>query len=175
MNNIKGNVYTENYSDIDTNQKHNLIIYNYSIGDKEKDEIVIGEILDNNINTSNLINCLNKIIDCHINRNIQMFACSYIKMAKSTNLFENINFSKNGYDFIFNGNMEIFNNTKKLNYSEEDDNDFLTKLEEIVIIDHTSKRFSSIGFNQFFYPLNYYEDNEQLPKTKKEKCLTYQN
>ncbi len=175
MNNIKGNVYTENYSDIDTNQKHNLIIYNYSIGDKEKDEIVIGEILDNNINTSDLTDYLNKIINCYINRSIQILVCSYIRMAKKANLFANINFSKKGYDFIFNGNMEVFNNTKKLNYSEEDEDDFLAKLEEIIIIDHTSKRFSSISPNPPFYPLNYYEDNEQLPKTKKEKCLTYKN
>ncbi len=65
MNKIKGKIYNENYVDIDTNQKHNLIIYDYSINDKT-DKLFVGKIIDNNINIQDLIDFLIKFANVPI-------------------------------------------------------------------------------------------------------------
>lgn len=170
MNKIKGNIYNENYIDIDTNQTHNLIIYDYSINDKT-DKLFVGEIIDNNINIQELIDCLNKIADYNVNRNNPMFACDWIRSGKNKKLFEKVNFSKQGYSFIFSQDLSVLNCDPKIDSYE---GNFLEKLKEIVIIDYIARRFSSIGDNNFgVHPLDYYENDAEYPEIGQQKCLTY--
>ncbi len=172
MNKIKGKIYNENYVDIDTNQKHNLIIYDYSINDKT-DKLFVGEIIDNNIDIQELIDCLNKIADYNVNRKIPMFAGDLIRFGKNKKLFEKVNFSKQGYNFIFNKDLSVLNCDPKTDPYE---GDFLEKLKEIVIIDYIARRFSSIGDNNLgVHPLDYYENDAGYPEIGVQKCLKYPN
>lgn len=171
MRKIKGNIYNENYIDMDTNQGHNLIIYDYSI-DNKNDKLFIGEIIDNTIDAKALINCLNEIANYNISGSHQIFACSLIKHGISKKTFENVNFSKQGYNFIFNKDLSVLNYSPKIDYSDEN---FIEKLKEIVIIDYIRKSFCSIGDNLGSYPLEYYQETEDYLEIGKQKCLTYPN
>ncbi len=174
MNKIEGNIYTESCINIDTNKAHNLLIYEYSINNNKKQKMFVGEIVDDNVDTKELLFCLNKVVNCNVNDSLPIFACSWIKYGINKNLFLSVNFSKKGYNFIFNKDLNILNCEFKrdIYYSSID---FNNNLNEQVIIDYTSKRFCSIGDNLNSYPLDYYVDSKEHTEISGQKCLTYQN
>ena len=91
-------IFTETYLNVDTNSKHNLLIYEYSINNIKNYNIVIGEVTGN---FDNLISYLKRIIYLKVTNSHPLFICSCIKDAKENNAFDNIKFSYDGYNLLF--------------------------------------------------------------------------
>ena len=72
-------IFTETYLNVDTNSKHNLLIYEYSINNIKNYNIVIGEVTGN---FDNLISYLKRIIYLKVTNSHPLFICSCIKDAK---------------------------------------------------------------------------------------------
>ena len=134
----------DDYMDLDTKNIHHLIIYKYKKNDNVGyHNLVIGEVLEND---PLLVEFLQNIIDMRKTNSHLLFIYSCIKAAKEKNLFENINFSKDGYNFIFpTGCHSLLENCR---------NNIST-----IIIDPITKRFSSIFYDdEPFKPISYFEN-----------------
>lgn len=146
----------DSYVNVDTNISHNLLVYNYKVNGKSGYNMVIGEVYDD---SEILINYLEKIMNLRLTNSHLILVYSYIKMANDKDLFSKINFSKDGYDLLF--NYDGFNNKFK---------SILCKKLKDIIIDPISKRFSSIGDKEVsFETLDYYQnlDNNNDDKVLK--------
>ncbi len=150
------------YTNIDTNEEHNLLIYKYNI-DNSSNSIVLAELIgqnDLNINLeekySDLILFIKQNITYRLSNSLLLFVWSLINQANNKNLFDDVKFSKDGYDLLFSYERNI---QSQLN----------TKLKSIAI-DPLTKIFSSIGNDlEAFHDLEYYENliNEDSKVLKK--------
>ncbi len=149
-------IFTETYLNVDTNSKHNLLIYEYSINNIKNYNIVIGEVTGN---FDNLISYLKRIIYLKVTNSHPLFICSCIKDAKENNAFDNIKFSYDGYNLLF----------AEKNYDEIYKN--LSNNLKSIIVDPTSKRFSSINNNCTFYPISHFEELENINVKQYQKVI----
>ena len=149
-------IFTETYLNIDTNSKHNLLIYEYSINNIKNYNIVIGEVTGN---FDNLISYLKRIIYLKVTNSHPLFICSCIKDAKENNAFDNIKFSYDGYNLLF----------AEKNYDEIYKN--LSNNLKSIIVDPTSKRFSSINNNCTFYPISHFEELDNINVKQYQKVI----
>lgn len=149
-------IFTETYLNVDTNSKHNLLIYEYSINNIKNYNIVIGEITGN---FDNLISYLKRIIYLKVTNSHPLFICSCIKDAKENNAFDNIKFSYDGYNLLF----------AEKNYDEIYKN--LSNNLKSIIVDPTSKRFSSIKYKDVFYPISHFEELENINVKQYQKVI----
>lgn len=149
-------IFTETYLNVDTNSKHNLLIYEYSINNIKNYNIVIGEVTGN---FDNLISYLKRIIYLKVTNSHPLFICSCIKDAKENNAFDNIKFSYDGYNLLF----------AEKNYDEIYKN--LSNNLKSIIVDSTSKRFSSIKYKDVFYPISFFEELENINVKQYQKVI----
>lgn len=149
-------IFTETYLNVDTNSKHNLLIYEYSINNIKNYNIVIGEVTGN---FDNLISYLKRIIYLKVTNSHPLFICSCIKDAKENNAFDNIKFSYDGYNLLF----------AEKNYDEIYKN--LSNNLKSIIVDPTSKRFSSIKYKDVFYPISFFEELENINVKQYKKVI----
>ena len=149
-------IFTETYLNVDTNSKHNLLIYEYYINNIKNYNIVIGEVTGN---FDNLISYLKRIIYLKVTNSHPLFICSCIKDAKENNAFDNIKFSYDGYNLLF----------AEKNYDEIYKN--LSNNLKSIIVDPTSKRFSSIKYKDVFYPISFFEELENINVKQYQKVI----
>ena len=149
-------IFTETYLNVDTHSKHNLLIYEYSINNIKNCNIVIGEVTGN---FDNLISYLKRIIYLKVTNSHPLFICSCIKDAKENNAFDNIKFSYDGYNLLF----------AEKNYGEIYKN--LSNNLKSIIVDPTSKRFSSIKYKDVFYPISHFEELENINVKQYQKVI----
>ena len=149
-------IFTDTYLNVDTQSKHNLLIYEYSINNIKNYNIVIGEVTDN---FDNLISYIKRIIYLKVTNSHPLFVCSCIKDAKENNVFDNIKFSYDGYNLLF----------AEKNYDEVYKN--LCNNLKSIIVDPTSKKFSTINNKYTFYPISYFEELENINVKQYQKII----
>ena len=133
-----------------------MLIYEYSINNIKNYNIVIGEVTGN---FDNLISYLKRIIYLKVTNSHPLFICSCIKDAKENNAFDNIKFSYDGYNLLF----------AEKNYDEIYKN--LSNNLKSIIVDPTSKRFSSIKYKDVFYPISHFEELENINVKQYQKVI----
>lgn len=144
------------YTDVETNKEYNLLIYNCSVNDVNRD-FVVGSIIGNPENIEDIKKYIDDLIWLRFNNASDCFIAAKLKMAAKNKIFDNINLSYNAYKLLI--------DCESNQYFREI---FVYQAKE-TILDDVTKRFTTIHNNKEpFNSISYYTDleNQQYDSEK---------